>query len=223
MIQPLFSMIIFTIIFGNIAKISSDGVPYAIFSFTALVPWTYFTSALMDSSGSLINSTQLLTKVYFPRLVIPIAPVISKLVDFFLALIILFFLMIYFGFYPKMKLFILPILILLMMLSASGMGMWLTALAIQYRDIKYSMGFLVQLLMYLAPVVYPASAIPNEYRILYGCFPMNGVIEGFRSILLETNPIPWDLIIPGFIIASVLFLSGLFYFIRMEKRFADVA
>ena len=131
--------------------------------------------------------------------------------------------MIYFGFYPKMKLFILPILILLMMLSASGMGMWLTALAIQYRDIKYSMGFLVQLLMYLAPVVYPASAIPNEYRILYGCFPMNGVIEGFRSILLETNPIPWDLIIPGFIIASVLFLSGLFYFIRMEKRFADVA
>ena len=131
--------------------------------------------------------------------------------------------MIYFGFYPKMKLFILPVLILLMMLSASGMGMWLTALAIQYRDIKYSMGFLVQLLMYLAPVVYPASAIPNEYRILYGCFPMNGVIEGFRSILLETNPIPWDLIIPGFIIASVLFLSGLFYFIRMEKRFADVA
>tara|TARA_B100001113_G_scaffold325144_1_gene297206 strand:+ start:533 stop:1357 length:825 start_codon:yes stop_codon:yes gene_type:complete len=223
LIQPLFSMIIFTIIFGNIAKVSSDGVPYAIFSFTALVPWTYFTSALMDSSGSLINSTQLLTKVYFPRLVIPIAPVISKLVDFFLALIILFFLMIYFGFYPKMKLFILPILILLMMLSASGMGMWLTALAIQYRDIKYSMGFFVQLLMYLAPVVYPASAIPIEYRVLYGCFPMTGVIEGFRSILLETNPIPWDLIIPGFIIAFVLFFSGLFYFIRMEKRFADVA
>ena len=223
LLQPLFSMIIFTIVFGNLAKISSDGVPYSIFSFTALVPWTYFTSALMDSSGSLINSTQLLTKVYFPRLVIPLAPVISKLVDFFIALIILFFLMIYFGFYPGINLFILPLLILLMMLSASGMGMWLTALSIQYRDIKYSMGFFVQLLMYLAPVVYPATAIPTQYRLLYGCFPMTGVIEGFRSILLETNPIPWDLILPGFFMAFVLFLSGLFYFIRMEKRFADVA
>jgi len=221
-IQSVFSMIVFTIVFGNLAQVSSDGVPYAIFSYTALVPWTYFSGALTGSSGSLIAASNMITKVYFPRLVIPLAPVLGKLIDFAIALIILFILMAYFRFIPTIWTLFLPILILLMMLTASGLGMWLTALAIQYRDVNYAMNFLVQLLMYAAPVVYPASSVPDQYRTLYGLFPMAGVIEGFRSALLGTNPMPWDLIIPGAITALLLFTTGALYFRHMEKHFADV-
>jgi lipopolysaccharide transport system permease protein len=216
-------MIVFTIVFGKLAKINSDGVPYAIFSYTALVPWTYYSGALMGASGSLLGASGMMTKVYFPRLVIPIAPVISKLVDFGIAFVILLLMMAYFGFMPSIQIIYLPLLILLMMLTASGMGMWLTAMAIQYRDIKYAMGFFVQLLMYAAPVVYPASNVPEQFRLFYGLFPMTGIIEGFRSILLKTNPIPWDLIGIGTIVAIGLFLTGALYFRRMEKHFADVA
>ena len=223
MIQPLFSMIVFTIIFGNLAKINSDGVPYAIFSYTALVPWIYFSGAMAGASGSLLGAAGMMTKVYFPRLVIPIAPVISKLIDFGIAFVILLLMMAYFGFMPSMQIIYLPLLILIMMITASGMGMWLTAMAIQYRDIKYAMSFFVQLLMYAAPVVYPASNIPEPFRLIYGCFPMAGVIEGFRSVLLQTNPIPWDLIGIGAIVAIGLFVTGAFYFRRIEKYFADVA
>jgi len=222
-IQPIFSMIVFTIVFGKLAKINSDGVPYAIFSYTALVPWTYFSGALTGASGSLLGASGMMTKVYFPRLVIPIAPVMSKLVDFGIAFVILLLMMVYFGFMPSIQIIYLPLLILIMMITASGMGMWLTAMAIQYRDIKYAMSFFVQLLMYAAPVVYPASIIPEPFRLIYGCFPMVGVIEGFRSILLKTNPMPWDLIGVGSIVACFLFISGAFYFRRMEKYFADVA
>jgi len=222
-IQPVFSMIVFTIVFGKLAKINSDGVPYAIFSYTALVPWTYFSGALTGAGGSLLGASGMMTKVYFPRLVIPIAPVISKLVDFAIAFFILLLMMVYFGFMPSIQIIYLPLLILLMMLTASGMGMWLTAMSIQYRDINYAMSFFVQLLMYAAPVVYPASNVPEQFRLLYGCFPMASVIEGFRSILLQTNPIPWDLIGMGSIISTLLFISGAFYFRRMEKYFADVA
>lgn len=222
-IQPVFSMIVFTIVFGKLARINSDGVPYAIFSYTALVPWTYFSGALTSSSGSLLSASGMMTKVYFPRLVIPLSPVISKLVDFTIAFIILLGMMAFFGFYPTIQMIYIPLLVLLMMLTASGMGMWLTAMAIQYRDIKYAMSFFVQLLMYGAPVVYPASNVPEQFRLLYGCFPMAGVIEGFRSILLQTNPIPWDLIGVGSLVASLLFISGAFYFRRMEQYFADVA
>ena len=223
MIQPLFSMIVFTIVFGNLAKIDSNGVPYAIFSFTALVPWTYFSGALASSSGSLLGASGMMTKVYFPRLIIPMAPVLSKLIDFAIALILLAGMMVYYGFTPSIDIIYFPSLIILMILTASGIGMWLTALSIQYRDINYGLGFLIQLLMYLAPVVYPASNVPEHFRLLYGCFSMAGVIEGFRSILLKTNPMPWDLIGVGSIVACLLFISGAFYFRRMEKYFADVA
>ena len=216
-------MIVFTIVFGNIAKINSDGVPYAIFSYTALVPWVYFSGALSSSSGSLLGASGMMTKVYFPRLVIPIAPVMSKLVDFGTAFVILLLMMAYFGFMPSIQIIYLPLLIILMMITASGMGMWLTAMAIQYRDINYAMSFFVQLLMYAAPVVYPASNVPEQFRLIYGCFPMAGVIEGFRSILLQTNPMPWDLIGIGTLVSVVLFISGALYFRRMEKYFADVA
>ena len=221
-IQPVFSMIVFTIVFGNLAQVSSDGVPYAIFSYTALVPWTYFSSSLTDASGSLVNAANMITKVYFPRLVIPLALVLGKLVDFAIALLILFGLMAYFGFVPTGWALFLPVLVLLMMLTAAGMGMWFTALAVQFRDVKYAMGFVVQLLMYAAPVVYPASSVPQQFRLLYGLFPMAGVIEGFRSALLGTNAMPWDLIVPGAISALALFVSGALYFRRTERVFADV-
>ena len=222
-IQPVFSMVVFTIVFGNLAQVSSDGVPYALFSYAALVPWTYFSGALTASSSSLISSSNMITKVYFPRLVIPLAPVLGKLVDFAIAMLILFGLMVAFGYAPTIWILFLPVLILLMMLTASGMGMWLTALAIQYRDVNYAMNFVVQLLMYAAPVVYPASSVPDQYRVLYGLFPMAGVIEGFRSALLGANPMPWDLIIPGAITALIIFTTGALYFRRMERYFADVA
>jgi len=216
-------MIVFTIVFGKLARINSDGVPYSIFSYTALVPWTYFSGALTGASGSLLGAAGMMSKVYFPRLVIPIAPVISKLVDFGIAFVILLLMMTYFGFIPSIEIIYLPLLIILMMITASGMGMWLTAMAIQYRDINYAMGFFVQLLMYAAPVVYPASNVPEQFRLFYGLFPMTGIIEGFRSILLQTNPMPWDLIGIGAIIATGLFVTGALYFRRMEKYFADVA
>lgn len=222
-IQPLFSMVVFTIVFGNLAKVSSDGVPYAIFSYTALVPWSYFSSSLTGSSSSLISASGMISKVYFPRLAIPLAPVLGKLIDFGIALLILFGMMLYFGYLPNIWAFSLPILVLLMILTASGMGMWLTALAIQYRDINYAMSFFVQLLIYAAPVVYPASSVPERFRLLYGLFPMTGVIEGFRSALLSTNPMPWDLLAVGSGTAIILFVSGALYFRRMERIFADVA
>lgn len=222
-IQPVFTMLVFTVVFGKLAKISSDGVPYAIFSFTALVPWTYFSTALTSASGSLIAGSGMLTKVYFPRIIIPLTPVLGKLVDFGIALLLLFGMMVWFKTMPTIWVLTLPLLILLMMLTATGLGMWLTALSIQYRDIKYGMSFAVRLLMYAAPVVYPASLIPDKYRFFYGLNPMAGVIEGFRSALLGTLSMPWDLITVGSLTAIVIAISGAFYFRRMERIFADVA
>ena len=222
-IQPVFNMIVFTVIFGNLARIDSDGVPYAIFNYAAMVPWTYFANSLTEAGGSLVSSSNLLTKVYFPRLIIPLAPVLAKLLDFGIAMLLLFGLMLYFGIAPTIWALALPLLVLLMMLAASGAGMWLTALAIQYRDVKYALTFGVRLLMYAAPVVYSVNLIPDRYRLLYGLNPMAGVIEGFRSALLGTNPMPWDLIGVGAAVAVVLFVTGALYFKRMERVFADVA
>ena len=222
-IQPVFNMIVFTIVFGNLAKVNSDGVPYAIFSYTALVPWGYFSGALTGASGSLLSSSGMISKIYFPRLIIPIAPALGKLVDFGIAFLILIGMMAWYGFVPNLNVLALPLLILLMIMTAVGLGMWFTALAVQYRDINYAMNFIVQLLMYAAPVVYPVSSVPEQYRLLYGLNPMAGVIEGFRSSLLSTVPMPWDLIGVGSIIAVLLTISGILYFRRMEKIFADVA
>jgi len=221
-IQPLFSMVVFTIVFGKLAQVDSEGVPYAIFSYAALVPWTYFANSMSGSSSSLVGSAGMITKVYFPRLVIPLAPVLAKLVDFGIAMVLLFMMMAWFRITPTIWALALPILVLLMMLTAAGMGLWFSSLSVQYRDVNYAMGFLVTLLMYAAPVVYPASAVPEAYRPFYGLFPMAGVIEGFRSALLGTNPMPWDLIAVGTVSALVIFLSGLWYFHRMESTFADV-
>jgi lipopolysaccharide transport system permease protein len=221
-IQPLFSMVVFTVVFGNMAKISSDGVPYAIFSFAALVPWTYFSGALTSAGGSLLTARGIITKVYFPRIIVPLVAVVAKLWDFGIALLILFGLMAYFGFVPTAQALLLPAITLLMILTVAGVGMWLTALALQYRDIQYSLGFGVQLLMYASPVVYPVSMVPERFRVLYNLVPMAGVIEGFRSVLLGTNPIPWDALAIGAGMALLLALSGGAYFMSMERRFADV-
>jgi lipopolysaccharide transport system permease protein len=221
-IQPVFSMIVFTIIFGNLAKVSSDGVPYAIFNFVALVPWTYFSTSLTGATSSLVNASELISKVYFPRLVIPFAPVIGKLVDFCIGMVILFGMMLWYQITPTAGAFALPLMVLLMMMTAAGVGLWLTAMAIQYRDINYAIGFIVQLLMYAAPVVYSTSLIPESWRLVYAINPMVGVIESFRAGLLGTVAMPWDLISVGAVSALVIFISGALYFRRMERIFADV-
>jgi lipopolysaccharide transport system permease protein len=222
-IRPFFSMIVFSIVFGRLAQVPSDGLPYPIFAYTALVPWTYFSTAMSSSTQSLISNAGMLSKVYFPRLVIPMTPVLAKLVDFGISFLLLVILMIWYGIAPTWNVLFLPVLILLMILTASGIGMWLSALAIQYRDVRFAMQFIAQLLMYAAPVVWPVSLIPEQYRLLYGLYPIAGVIEGFRSALLGTNPMPWDLILMGSASAIIIALSGALYFRRLERIFADVA
>ena len=226
-IRPVFSMIVFSVVFGGLAKIPSDGIPYPIFSYVALIPWTYFAAAMNTSTQSLISGKGIFTKVYFPRLIIPLIPVLSKLVDFAIAFVILFGLMAWYGISPTINLIFLPILILMMMLTASGIGMWLSAMAIQYRDIPQGVGFLSQLLMYAAPVVWPLSLLQERFgesaTFLYGIYPMVGVIEGFRSSLLGHNPMPWELIGIGTLTAIFLFISGALYFKNKEPIFVDVA
>ncbi|CUS04169.2 ABC-2 type transporter [Candidatus Promineifilum breve] len=226
-LRPLLSMIIFTVIFGNLAQVDSDGVPYAIFSYVALVPWLYFSTALSSSALSLVNNTDMLTKIYFPRLVFPMTPVVSKLVDFAVSFVIVFALMAWFRIHPTIGMIYLPLLVALMMLTAAGLGLWFAAMSVQYRDVKHAMPFLTQILMYAAPVVWSGSLIAERFgqtgRYLFGLYPMVGVIEGFRSALLGTVPMPWDMIAIGAVSALVLFVTGLFYFRRMESTFADVA
>lgn len=222
-IRPLFSMIVFSIIFGRLAQIPSDGLPYPIFSYTALIPWTYFSTAMSGSTQSLISNAGMLSKIYFPRLIIPMTPVLAKLVDFGIAFLILGIMMIWYKITPTWSVLFLPLLILLMISTAAGIGMWLSALAIQYRDVRFALQFVAQLLMYAAPVVWPASLVPQQYRLLYGLYPMAGVIEGFRAALLGTTPMPWDLILIGSFSAITIALSGVLYFRRLERIFADVA
>ncbi len=222
-IRPFFSMIVFSVVFGRLAKVPSDGVPYPIFAYTALIPWTYFSTAMSSSTQSLISNANMLSKVYFPRLIIPLTPVLAKLIDFAIAFLLLGVMMVWYSIVPTWNVLFLPYLIILMILTASGIGMWLSALAIQYRDVRFALQFLVQLLMYAAPVVWPVSLVPAQYRLLYGLYPMAGIIEGFRSALLGTNPMPWDLILMGALSATIIALSGAFYFRRLERIFADVA
>lgn len=222
-IQPVFSMIIFTVVFGNLSKVNSEGVPYAIFSYTALVPWTYFSSSLTNASSSLISSKNMLTKVYFPRLAIPIAPVLATLVDFLVAFVILIGLMFWYQITPAITSFYIPLFVILMVITAAGVGMWLTALSIQYRDIRYGLNFFVRLLMYASPVIYPTSSIPAKYHLYYALNPMVGVIEAFRAVLLKTREVPWDLLAVGTGMALLFFFTGALYFRKMENTFADVA
>ncbi len=222
-LRPFFSMIVFSVVFGRLAKIPSDGIPYPVFSYAALVPWTYFQTGLTSSTNSLITSASIISKVYFPRVLIPLVPVASGLVDFAIALSLVAVMMAFYGIVPTINLIFLPFLVLVMMVTAAGAGMWLSVLGVQYRDVRFAMQFVAQLLMYAAPVVWPSSLIPEQYRLLYGLYPMAGVIEGFRASLLGKTAMPWDLIAVGSITAVVLFLSGFVYFRRAERILADVA
>jgi lipopolysaccharide transport system permease protein len=222
-IQPMVSMLVFTVVFGILIGVSSDGAPYPVFSYAALVPWTFFSSATLASTNSLITSANMISKVYFPRLILPLAAVCSKLIDFSIALVLLFGLIAWYQLVPTIWVLILPLLIVLMIMTTAGIGMWLTALAVQYRDVSYAVNFGIRMLIYAAPVVYPVSLIPEQFRLLYGLNPLAGIIEGFRAALLGTVPMPWDLIGVGGISATLLLLSGVFYFQRVERGFADVA
>jgi lipopolysaccharide transport system permease protein len=231
-IQPLFSMVIFTIVFGTLAGVESDGAPYAVFSFAALVPWTYFSNAVTEGTTSLVSNSNMLRKVYFPRIMLPLSAVLSKLVDFTIASLILAGLMAWYGIVPNAGILMLPFLVGLMVLTAAGLGLWLTALAVQYRDINHAIGFVVQILMYCTPVVYAASLIPWSYRVgeyvvylrlIYAINPMVGVIEGFRSALLGTNDMPWSLLAVGAVSATIIAATGCLYFRKRERLFADVA
>ena len=222
-IQPLFSMIVFTIVFGRLAGVSSDGVPYAAFSLVALVPWTYFANAVTEGANSLIQNTSMLTKVYFPRLVLPLSSVLAKLVDFSIGMLLLFILMAWYRVVPTWGVLALPCLVLLMMLTAAGLGLWMTALAVQYRDVKYGLNFAIQLLMYASPVVYSAHLVPDRWQLVYAANPMVGVIEGFRAALLGTRAMPWDLLGMGLASSLTIAFSGILYFRSKERLFADVA
>ena len=221
-IHPLAFMIVFTVVFGMLVKMRSDGAPYALFSYTGLVAWTFFSTALTTATDSLIRNSDMLTKIYFPRVLMPVSAVVGKLVDFTIALTLLFVLMAWYGTAPTLWGLALPFLIVLMVITASGLGLWLGALAVLYRDVQYSLTFMLQLLMYAAPVVYPASLVPDQWRVYYALNPMVGVVEGFRSALLDTNPMPWDLIVVGSISASLIAVTGVFFFRRTERIFADV-
>ncbi len=222
-IQPLVTTVVFTIIFGNLARVSSEGVPYFIFSLTAMVPWTYFSNTLTDAANSLITNANLITKVYFPRLVLPLTAALSKLLDFLIAFTVLIVMLLVYGFSMTWTLIWLPLLIIILLLTSLGAGMLLAAMAVQYRDVKHALSFMVQLLMYAAPVVYPTSNVPEAYRIWYALNPMVGVIEGFRAIFLHTQPMPWNYLGMAGMVAILLFVGGLFYFRKMERNFADVA
>ncbi|WP_100629617.1 ABC transporter permease [Algoriphagus formosus] len=221
-IQPLFTTLVFTVVFGGLAKVDSDGMPYILFSYLALWPWNYFSGTLSESANSLVANAGMITKVYFPRLILPLAAIFSKLLDFIISFAVLLFLLIYFQVLPGWQVVFLPLLLIQLLACSLGIGMILSAMAVQYRDVKYALGFIVQLLLYGAPVVYSTTAVPEQYQFLYSLNPMVGVIEGIRAMFLS-RPMPWEWIWPGAIVAVVLFVFGLFYFRRMERVFADVA
>ncbi len=221
-IQPLFTMVVFTLFFGRLAKMPSDGIPYPIFVYAGLLPWTYFANALSTSGNSLVGSQNLITKVYFPRLIIPASAALAGLLDFFVAMSVLGALMIWYQYIPGIEILLFPFLVGLTFLCAVGVGMWLSALNVEYRDIRYVIPFLIQLWMFVSPVIYPVSLVSEKYRWLLALNPMWGVINAYRASLLGHNPIDWFLLGVSSLIIFVLFLSGLYYFRRMEKTFADV-
>jgi len=220
-LQPLIQIVIFTIIFGKVAKLSTDGIPYILFSTVAIIPWTYMSQSMTQSSQSLIQGQNMLGKVYFPRLIFPITPVLARLIDFGISILIVCAMILYYRVVPTWSLLLFPLFVMLMMSIVAGVGMWLSAMAIRFRDVKHAMPFAVRMLMYTAPIVYSASSIPETYRIIYSLNPIVAVIEGYRACLLGT-PMPWQYIWPGIITAAILLISGALYFKRMERVFVDV-
>ena len=221
-LQPVTQMVVFSVFFGRLLGVSSDGVPYPIFAYCALLPWQLFAFALTQSSNSLVDNAHLITKVYFPRLVVPLASVIAGLVDFCIAFVVLLLLMLWYGIVPTWAVVTLPLFVLLAVGAALAAGLWLSALNVRYRDIRYTLPFLAQITFFLTPVVYPSSRIPEAYRWAIGLNPMAGVVEGFRWALLGNVPPPGPMLAVSVGMTAVLLVGGLFYFRRMERGFADV-
>lgn len=221
-IQPFMMMVVFSVFFGGLAGVPSDGIPYPVFAYTALLPWYLFAYALTESGNSLVNNQQLITKVYIPRLLIPLSAVLSGLPDFGIGFIVLLALMLYFHITPTSAVVILPLLLVLVLGTAFGVGLWMSALNVQYRDVRHVIPFVTQFWLFATPVAYPSSLVPDQWRLIYGLNPMTGVVEGFRWALLgRINDVGGLVFISCFAVAMLL-LSGLAYFQRMEKTFADV-
>jgi lipopolysaccharide transport system permease protein len=221
-IQPFCTMVVFSIFFGRLANIPSDGVPYPLFSYAALVPWTFFAYGLSQSSDSLVASANLLKKVYFPRLIIPIAAIFASAVDFVLAFIVLLVMMLFYGITPTVRVLWLPCFLLLALTTSLGVGLWLSAMNVQFRDVRYTVPFLTQFWLFATPIAYPSSLLSEPWRTLYSINPMVGVVESFRWALLGAATAPGPMVIVSSLASLALLVSGLFYFRRMEKTFADV-
>ncbi len=221
-IQPFMAMVVFSIFFGKLAKMPSDGIPYPLFAYSALVPWSFFANGLSQASNSLVGSAHLITKVYFPRLVVPISSVISGIVDFVLAFVVLLGMMLSFGVLPTVNVIWLPFLLALAFVTALGVGMWFSALSVEFRDVRYVVPFLTQFWMFATPIVYPSSLLSEPWRTLYGINPMVGVVEGFRWALLGHRTAPGPMIIVSSCAALLILIGGAFYFRKMEKTFADL-
>lgn len=220
--QPFLTMVIFSVFFGRLAGIPSDSVPYPIFSYTALVPWTFFANSINQASNSLVNNADMIKKIYFPRLAMPLAAVLAGLVDFLLAFIILIGMMLVYGFAPTINIVWFPFFILIAMMTALGVSLWLSAMNVLFRDVRYMVPFITQAWLFATPVAYPSSLLAEPWRTLYGLNPMVGVVEGFRWALLGTDTEPGAAIIVSFTVSLLIMISGLYYFRRMEKIFADV-
>jgi lipopolysaccharide transport system permease protein len=228
-LQPLITMVVFTLLFGRLAKMPSDGIPYPLFSYTGLLPWGLFTKAIGDAGRSMVTNRSMITKVYFPRLSIPLASVLAGLVDFGLSFLVLVGMILVYNYVPALNyqvvitpaILTLPLFLLLALVTSLGVGLWLSALNVQYRDINYILPFLTQFWLFITPIAYPASMIPEKWQLLYSLNPMTGVVEGFRWALLGVKEAPSPMIAVSSIIAVVLMITGLFYFRRMERTFAD--
>ncbi len=221
-LQPLFTMVIFSLFFGRLAKVPSDGLPYPIFSYTALIPWMFFANGINLSTNSLVSGGGLIKKVYFPRLIVPTAAVFAGLVDFAPAFAVLLGMMAYYGIYPTVQMFWIPAFLLLALITALGVGMWLSALNVRFRDVRYAVPFLVQCWLFATPIAYPSSLLSEPWKTVYAVNPMVGVVEGFRWALLGTTSAPGPMILVSSTAALALLVSGAFYFRRMERTFADV-
>ncbi len=221
-IQPFLTMVVFSIFFGSLGKMPSDGIPYPIFAFAALVPWGFFANGLSQSSNSLVGSSHLITKVYFPRLIVPLGAVFSGIVDFLVAFAVLLAMMLYYGLLPSLNILWLPLFVLLALVTSLGVGLWLSALNVEYRDVRYVVPFITQFWLFATPIAYPSSLLHEPWRTIYGLNPMVGVVEGFRWALLRTNSAPGPIIAVSSGAAILILVTGAFYFRRMEKTFADI-
>lgn len=221
-LQPVATMVVFSAFLGKFAKVPSDGFPYPLFTFCALLPWQLFSFAITESSSSLIQNQALLTKVYFPRLIVPIVPVLTALVDLAIALVVMIGLLIFYRVVPTFTILFLPLLIAFAAVAALAIGIWLAALTAEYRDVRYTIPFLLQFWMFVTPIAYPTSVVPAKWRLIYELNPMTGVVEGFRWAILGAQPSSFLGLLPSVVVVLVLLISGITYFRRLENTFADV-